>query len=107
MIRILKRLLVATRESWTQRRLVRPRSSQWIRVKREHLVRENRCQWCGGIEDLRVHHIMPVHLYPELELDEKNLITLCGDGCHLEKGHNGDWRKWNKEVREQCFRFRG
>ena len=46
-----------------------------------------------------VHHIKPVGLYPALELDPKNLITLCGNPrCHLDKGHLGNWRSYNETV---------
>lgn len=31
-----------------------------------------------------VHHIKPRELYPELSLDENNLISLC-EGCHNKK----------------------
>ncbi|MGA2401456.1 MAG: hypothetical protein ABSG91_07090, partial [Syntrophobacteraceae bacterium] len=51
------------------------------------------------------HHVKPFHLAPALELEPGNLITLCEEGeynCHLVHGHNGDWKSFNDDVREQC-----
>ena len=41
------------------------------------------CQCCGLGEDLQIHHIMPVNLYPEQAFDVSNSITLCKT-CHKE-----------------------
>jgi hypothetical protein len=86
------------------------RSPQWHSVEKWHLKREPECQWCGATERLQVHHIAPFHLDPELELDPKNLITLCEEGgyvnCHLLHGHNGDWKSFNDKVREECSEHR-
>ncbi len=54
-----------------------PRASEWVYVRNEFVRRHPRCEACGGSYNLNVHHIKPFHLYPELELDEDNLITLC------------------------------
>ena len=82
------------------------RSPEWHKVEKEHLEKEPCCQWCGGTEKLQVHHVTPFHLAPALELDPGNLITLCEEGgfynCHLAHGHNGDWKSFNDQVREQC-----
>ena len=82
------------------------RSPEWSRVEKEHLEKEPSCQWCGGTEKLQVHHVTPFHLAPQFELDPFNLITLCEAGgyynCHLMHGHNGDWKSFNDQVREQC-----
>ena len=42
----------------------------------------------------------------ELELDERNLITLCeaGENHHFVVGHLGDWRSYNPEVRGDAAR---
>src|SRR5258708_4754189 len=54
------------------------RSSEWPRVEKEHRLHEPACVACGyqgpGIQ---VHHVRPFHLHPNLELDPRNLITLC------------------------------
>jgi hypothetical protein len=57
------------------------------------------------VKRLTVHHVIPVHVDPSLELDEKNLITLCGV-CHFVFGHFFSWRKFNESVREDVEHFR-
>ena len=97
------------------------RSSLWRNVRKNHLLKEPTCQWCHGTKNLEVHHIMPYHEFPELELLEENLITLCdislwnrmlnaiglgapaGDQDHLNKGHLGSYKKYNPEIRNQCI----
>lgn len=61
---------------------------------------------CGRDNDLEVHHIEPFHSNPSKELDPANLITLCGDPCHLVHGHLMNWSRCNPEVREDCVRYR-
>lgn len=59
------------------------------------------CAVCGGKKKLEAHHIMPFHLHPQLEMDERNLIPLCegaGVNCHLLFGHLGDFRSFNRRV---------
>ena len=73
-----------------------PRSGQWRRVQQEHLAKEPTCRVCGGKEDLNVHHLRPFEYFPELELEPKNLITLCNaKRCHITFGHGGDFHAWN------------
>lgn len=81
------------------------RSSKWPSVRREHLLKEPKCQWCGAVSALEVHHVVPFHICPEKELDASNLITLCessGSGCHLKRGHLGRWKSFNPDIRKQC-----
>ena len=85
------------------------RSPAWRKLEKEHLAKEPVCQWCGGRKSLQVHHIVPFHLKPIRELDPSNLITLCeaiGLNCHLQHGHNDDWRKVNPDVVADCNRHR-
>ena len=65
------------------------RSPQWDNVRDEHVLNNPTCAACGSIKRIQVHHIQPYHLYPELELEPTNLITLCMDveECHLLLGH--------------------
>jgi hypothetical protein len=81
-----------------------PRSGGWGRVEREHLAQYPLCQACRGTARLQVHHVRPFHLRPELELDRRNLITLCmGPAeCHLRIGHGDDWRAYNPDVRKDA-----
>jgi len=56
-----------------------------------------------------VHHVRPVHLFPELELEPGNLVTLCeGEtmNCHLFFGHLGWWKAWNPTVAVDASRMR-
>jgi 5-methylcytosine-specific restriction endonuclease McrA len=86
-------------------KLLRPRSAKWPAVEHAHLRGEPCCQWCNGGERLQVHHILPFHERPELELDPSNLITLCeqkGLNCHLVHGHNGNFKLENPKIRAEC-----
>ena len=77
------------------------RSPKWRSVRLEFLKKNPRCASCGGDENLAVHHIKPFHKWPELELEESNLITLCEGmicNCHYVTGHLRDWRSWNTQV---------
>lgn len=81
------------------------RSSEWNKVRKQFIKTHNVCAVCGIQKDLQVHHIQPFHLYPELELDTKNLITLCiskywGFNCHLILGHAGNFRYENPWIKE-------
>lgn len=84
------------------------------------MIKESCCQWCHGTKNLEVHHIMPYHEFPALELDPNNLITLCDvsvwnrmwnaigmgapdcDQDHLNKGHLGKYKCYNPDIRKQC-----
>lgn len=78
------------------------RSSQWSRVRKKYLEKYPTCQACGRYDDIEVHHVVPVHLNPDKELDENNLISLCGKYCHFTIGHLMDWKSWNNNVREDA-----
>jgi 5-methylcytosine-specific restriction endonuclease McrA len=85
--------------------IANPRSPHWPAVRAAHLRAHPCCAACGGTEDLQVHHIAPFHLHAHLELDPKNLITLCektGHWCHFRIGHVYDWRSWNCFVVEDA-----
>ena len=60
---------------------------------------------------LNVHHVKPFHLFPDLELDAGNLITLCERGafsCHWIVGHGGrDWRDYNPTCVADAAYLRG
>jgi len=50
------------------------------------------CAWCGGTNDIEVHHIVPQHVRPDLARDTNNMVCLCrknGKGCHYYIGHHG------------------
>jgi 5-methylcytosine-specific restriction endonuclease McrA len=76
-------------------------------VRKAHLKRNKTCAACGGKKELEVHHIVPVHLSPERELDPTNLITLCeARECHHAFGHMYDWRFGNPKVVEDAAWWR-
>lgn len=73
------------------------RSSKWSTVRNQFVAAHPVCEACGTSENLNVHHIKPFHNHPELELDLKNLITLCSGSyangrynCHFKIGHDPD-----------------
>lgn len=75
-----------------------PRSSKWPAVRAAHLKARPTCEACGQREGMEVHHIIPFHLRPDLELDPTNLITLCADPCHIVHGHFMNWSRFNRTV---------
>ena len=83
------------------------RSSEWSRVRKEYLAKHPKCFICLGEKKITVHHILPFHLHPELELDKKNLVTLCEGkstlNCHLIFGHwNNFAKKYNPHIMEDA-----
>lgn len=85
----------------------RLRSSHWDEVRDEHIAKHSACAACGSVEQLQVHHVIPFHLRPDLELMPENLITLCMDeyNCHLTLGHGGSFSCYNPNVREDARKF--
>lgn len=78
------------------------RSSHWPAVRAAHLRREPRCMVCGGTEHVQVHHVVPFHVDPDLELAPDNLLTLCEAKdrlCHYTFGHGYSWLQHNPNVR--------
>lgn len=78
-----------------------PRSPLWEKVRREFAILHPKCAACGGAKLIQIHHVLPFHLYPKLELDKTNLITLCEDPariCHHRIGHCWDWKAYNPHV---------
>lgn len=88
-----------------------PRSPEWEFVRKVYLHEHQVCALCGSGKDLQVHHIKPFHLYPELELDSENLITLCtskywGFSCHLIAGHGGNFKWENPWINEDIEKLK-
>jgi 5-methylcytosine-specific restriction endonuclease McrA len=76
------------------------RSDDWPKVRRRFLKMNPTCAVCGARKKITAHHILPYHLFPELELDPTNLITLCEGGAnhHLNYGHLMSWKSYNANV---------
>jgi hypothetical protein len=84
------------------------RSAKWPTVRKRHLKTHPGCEICGATALRSVHHIQPFHLFPELELDPTNLITLCEGStvnCHYLFGHFMDWKNYNPDVAADAKRF--
>lgn len=68
------------------------RSPKWPAARRKHLKAHPECAACGSRQGLQVHHRLPFHANPALELDPENLVTLCmyvgGLLCHEKLGHH-------------------
>lgn len=77
------------------------RDGEWWPTRQLFVEKFNHCECCGTRDDLNVHHIFPVHVYPQLELEPYNLITLCRKH-HFQIGHLNDWKKWNPYVWEMA-----
>ena len=88
-----------------------PRSSQWPKVRAEHLKLHPTCEACGGKTLLQVHHVVSFSVDPSLELEPNNLITLCTQSRfkmndHFLFGHAGNWKCRNPDVRLDAKKFR-
>jgi len=107
MIKKLIRPLHYVRSIIRERSKSKKRSSRWNSVRDSFIESYPTCAACGSKNRLQVHHIAPFHLYPELELDIKNLIVLCMDKneCHLEIGHGGSFKCYNPKVETHAKRF--
>lgn len=81
------------------------RSPHWGTVRAKHLLAQPECQVCDTCLGVEVHHIQPFHLHPELELDERNLISLCLPH-HLLAGHLMRWKSFNPDCRADVARWR-
>jgi 5-methylcytosine-specific restriction enzyme A len=81
------------------------RSSQWPRVREAHLAKHPKCEVTGSTVNVEVHHKVPFHDKPELELDPDNLITLRRD-VHLLIGHLGNWASYNPSIVEDASEWR-
>jgi 5-methylcytosine-specific restriction enzyme A len=84
------------------------RSSKWHSVEKHFLANNPCCAICNGTKRLNVHHKKPFHLFPELELEVSNLVTLCmGDKeCHLRIGHAGSFRSYNPNIDSDILTLR-
>lgn len=81
-----------------------PRSGEWRRVRKEHLLKQPCCQICERKRWLHVHHIVPFTTDPSLELDPTNLVTFCST-CHFIFGHLGKWNSYNPTCREDVKKW--
>lgn len=81
------------------------RSPLWTKVRKEFITRNPECAVCGKTTDCEIHHKLPFHTHPELELRDSNLITLCREH-HFLFGHLLKWSAINPEVENDATYFR-
>jgi 5-methylcytosine-specific restriction endonuclease McrA len=107
---VLNRIVKAFRKLRDPRSCGEARSPQWEKVRDAFLKTHDSCAICDGKEKLNVHHKKPFHLFPEDELKEENLVTLCeAKGCcedHLEIGHGGNFKYYNKWIEEDITKMK-
>lgn len=91
----------------------RLRSPKWETVRRAHLSIHPACAVTGETTGVEVHHVVPFHEAPELELDPRNLMTLSSSSTRLNGldvhrwiGHLGDWRSINPRARQMAEAMR-
>lgn len=88
----------------------RKRSPKWSALSSKVIAKAGGiCAACGRVHQPNAHHIKPFNVFPELELEESNIIVLGEGGtinCHLWIGHNGRWDTYNPDVVEDCRQFR-
>ena len=78
-----------------------PRSPHWHAVQHQTVKEHPYCAACGSTEDLNVHHKLPFHVRPDLEVTPSNLIVLCRVH-HFDLGHLRNWNKWNPNVQQDA-----
>lgn len=81
-----------------------PRASGWSALRNRTLKGAD-CLACGTDRDLEAHHLVPVHVAPELELEPTNLVPLCRD-CHFIFGHLKSWTSYNEHVIQDAGNYR-
>jgi hypothetical protein len=96
------------------------RSSHWETVEKAFRKLHPQCVSClvPSTKHVQIHHRFPFHYCvalgrPDLELDMRNLITLCewpgheSPDHHLLIGHLGFFQSSNLDVAEDALTFRG
>jgi hypothetical protein len=83
-----------------ERKKAKTRSPHWGKLRDSFIKTHPTCAACGQKKLLQLHHIVPFHFDPKLELEPTNLIVLCMGKleCHLVIGHGGDYKDYNPMV---------
>lgn len=82
------------------------RSPKWSSIRKQHIKNNPCCAACGKCNKVEVHHIEPVHINEDRELDPINLITLCDNPCHIVFGHLMNYKSWNSSVVDDCKSYK-
>jgi hypothetical protein len=97
------------------------RSPHWHTVEKKHVAAHPRCYCCAEGqsegEPVQVHHIFPFHYCvafgrPDLELDDRNLVTLCesekgrhAPNHHLLIGHADSFQSSNLHLERDALKI--
>lgn len=79
----------------------KPRSPQWPKKEKEYKAAHPQCTCCGSKANLQVHHKVPYHVKPELELEDSNLMAACRY-CHFVVCHENNWSNVVTDVDKQA-----
>jgi len=87
------------------------RSPKWRKVRAKFIKENPHCVVCGSKKKVEVHHKIPFHIAPYLEIKEDNLMSLCenkkyGINCHLLIGHLGNYRRINVDIETDVMIWR-
>lgn len=107
MLKFIKRVINKVRSTARDVSTGGKRSPKWPGVERAFRSTNPTCAACGATEKIQVHHKHPFHLFPALELDPTNLISLCmgPNECHLFIGHGDNFKAWNPNVESDAARL--
>lgn len=91
------------------------RSPHWPGVDRAFLRANPLCRVCGRPKAVQAHHRYPYHYVvgvgrPDLELDPRNLMSLCADSKedhHILIGHLGCYESYNPNLEHWVTRSQG
>lgn len=91
--------------------LMLARSPLWLERAKIHIKVQPNCLVCHTTENLNVHHKYPYSYIiglgrPDLELDERNLFTLC-ERHHLLIGHLNWFESYNPKLEYYISLCRG
>ena len=73
-----------------------------IKAMKEYRKEHPICEYTKTLPTKFIHHIKPVHLFPELAADKTNFISFGSHSIHLVVGHGGNFKYWIDNVRAIC-----
>ena len=100
MFRFLERLL-----GFDNRLFGAQRNPHWPKIRASYMKQHPKCEILCGKKATDCHHILPVHLFPNEELNPQNFLAVCED-CHFIFGHFFNYRSYNKDIRNDIQRIK-
>jgi len=82
----------------------RCRHKDWSRESKLFMKSFRFCVCCGNKTQV-VHHVFPVHAYPDLEMEKSHWRAVC-HRCHLLVGHLNLFASWNVKFDEDASLIR-